>query len=128
MILKSATGKLATKRHTRDAKRIITTQDYGREKWWVAEAMPIADFAAMVVELAPLLDEPTALGVCGAPRAQRALSCTSGTALEKPSNVLSPKHQRSRSRLPRPCPQRGRPKSFDDMPKGTDKPTGPKLG
>lgn len=68
MILKSATGKLATKRHTRDAKGIITTQDYGREKWWVAEAMPIADFAAMVEQFASLLDEATALGVRGAPK------------------------------------------------------------
>lgn len=66
LVLRSANGQLATKRHTRDATGIITTEDYGRERLWFAEECRFNDFDSMVAELSVLLDEPTALVVRGA--------------------------------------------------------------
>lgn len=65
LVLRSANGQLATKRHTRDAKGIITTEDYGLEKWWFAEERHFNDFPSLVSALSALLDEPTTLGVRG---------------------------------------------------------------
>jgi hypothetical protein len=68
-ILRSVSGKLATKRFYRDANGVIIQVNYGLEKWWQTEVARITDFAAMAAQLDCLLDDPLALPVRGAPKA-----------------------------------------------------------
>ena len=68
-ILRSLSGKLATKRFYRDAAGDIAQDNYGLETWWRAEVAPIPDFDSMVAQLDRGLDEPTALVVRGVSKA-----------------------------------------------------------
>jgi hypothetical protein len=67
-ILRSVSGRLATKRHVRDATGAVVTQGYDRERLWQLEIAEIAHFDALVERLNQGLDEPTMLAVRGAPK------------------------------------------------------------
>jgi hypothetical protein len=68
-ILRSVSGKLATKRFYRDAVGDIAQGNYGLETWWNAEIAPGPDFYTMAAQLDRMLDDQPALVVRGGPKA-----------------------------------------------------------